>query len=102
MPGCAGLGAGLGRCRADRVGRVGVTVPFPVGGHDAGPLLPVQAGERIIFAQDNGQVTAHIQIQYQGDAKDFGWLLPLPAVQTKSMRSTRRIRLRPSIPPRTG
>lgn len=40
----------------------------------------VQAGERILFAVDNGTVTAHIQIQYSGSAKDFGWLLPLPSV----------------------
>ena len=40
----------------------------------------VQAGERILFAVKNGVVTAHIQIQYAGEAKDFGWLLPLPAV----------------------
>jgi hypothetical protein len=40
----------------------------------------VQAGERILFAVQNGKVTAHIQIQYAGDAKDFGWLLPLPSV----------------------
>jgi hypothetical protein len=45
------------------------------------PSVPVvQAGERIAFALDQGQVTAHIQIQYAGDAKEFGWLLPLPAV----------------------
>ena len=43
------------------------------------PSVPVvQAGERIVFAIDNGQVTAHIQIQYSGNATDFGWLLPLP------------------------
>jgi len=42
----------------------------------------VQAGERILFAVENGVVTAHIQIQYAGDAKDFGWLLPLPSVPT--------------------
>jgi MYXO-CTERM domain-containing protein len=47
------------------------------------PSVPVvQAGERIAFAMDNGQVTAHIQIQYQGNATDFGWLLPLPSVPT--------------------
>ncbi|MDP3501470.1 MAG: DUF2330 domain-containing protein [Myxococcales bacterium] len=40
----------------------------------------VQAGERILFAVDNGTVTAHIQIQYSGNAQDFGWLLPLPSV----------------------
>jgi hypothetical protein len=45
------------------------------------PSVPiVQAGERIAFAMADGQVTAHIQIQYQGTASDFGWLLPLPAV----------------------
>src|SRR5438874_5536085 len=45
------------------------------------PTVPiVQAGERILFAMKDGQVTAHIQIQYAGDAKDFGWLLPLPSV----------------------
>lgn len=47
------------------------------------PTVPiVQAGERILFATSNGQVTAHIQIQYAGDAKDFGWLLPVPSVPT--------------------
>lgn len=47
------------------------------------PSVPVvQAGERILFALANGEVTAHIQIQYQGDAKSFGWLLPLPSVPT--------------------
>ncbi|MFO0596104.1 MAG: DUF2330 domain-containing protein [Myxococcaceae bacterium] len=47
------------------------------------PTVPiVQAGERILFAVENGNVTAHIQIQYSGDAKDFGWLLPLPSQPT--------------------
>jgi hypothetical protein len=40
----------------------------------------IQAGERILFAVDGNQVTAHVQIQFKGDAADFGWLLPLPAV----------------------
>ena len=45
------------------------------------PAVPVvQAGERIAFAIDSGQVTAHIQIQYAGAAGDFGWLLPLPSL----------------------
>ncbi|MDP1829596.1 MAG: DUF2330 domain-containing protein [Archangium sp.] len=47
------------------------------------PSVPiVQAGERILFSVENGVVTAHIQIQYAGEAKDFGWLLPLPSVPT--------------------
>lgn len=47
------------------------------------PSVPiVQAGERIVFSHADGKVTAHIQIQYQGTAQDFGWLLPLPSVPT--------------------
>jgi hypothetical protein len=47
------------------------------------PSVPVvQAGERIVFATQGGMVEAHIQIQYAGDAKEFGWLLPLPSVPT--------------------
>lgn len=47
----------------------------------------VQAGERILFSVQDGKVTAHIQIQYSGDAKDFGWLLPLPSVPTLKVGS---------------
>ncbi|HEY2744080.1 MAG TPA: DUF2330 domain-containing protein, partial [Polyangia bacterium] len=47
------------------------------------PSVPiVQAGERIAFAMSGGTVTANIQIQYQGNATDFGWLLPLPSIPT--------------------
>ncbi len=47
------------------------------------PSVPiVQAGERILFAIEEGVVTAHIQIQYAGSAGEFGWLLPLPSVPT--------------------
>jgi hypothetical protein len=45
------------------------------------PTVPVvQAGERILFSVENGVVNAHIQIQYAGEASEFGWLLPLPSV----------------------
>src|SRR5262245_57816670 len=45
------------------------------------PTVPiVQAGERILFATENGTITAHIQIQYAGSRDEFGWLLPLPSV----------------------
>ncbi|MFT3713187.1 MAG: DUF2330 domain-containing protein [Archangium sp.] len=47
------------------------------------PAVPVvQAGERILFAVKNGEVTAHIQVLYQGGEAEFGWLLPLPSVPT--------------------
>ncbi len=43
------------------------------------PSVPiVQAGERIVFGMENGNVVAHIQVQYSGSADEFGWLLPLP------------------------
>ncbi len=52
------------------------------------PTVPiVQAGERIVFAVSQSQVTAIIQIQYAGDAKDFGWLLPLPSLPTLEVSS---------------
>ncbi|MEM1022545.1 MAG: DUF2330 domain-containing protein [Myxococcota bacterium] len=45
------------------------------------PAVPVvQAGERIVFSQDGDQVEAHIQIQYEGPAEEFGWLVPVPDV----------------------
>ncbi|MCH7700201.1 MAG: DUF2330 domain-containing protein [Planctomycetes bacterium] len=37
-----------------------------------------QAGEQIIFRQDGTTVTAIVLIQYQGDADDFSWILPVP------------------------
>jgi hypothetical protein len=43
----------------------------------------IQAGERILFAHQNGTVTAHIQLQYSGRPDEFGWLLPLPSVPIK-------------------
>lgn len=47
------------------------------------PTVPVvQAGERILFAVKDGEVTAHVQVQYSGGDADFGWLLPLPSVPT--------------------
>lgn len=44
------------------------------------PAVPmVQAGEKIVFAQEGNTVTAHVQIQYEGDAREFGWLIPVPS-----------------------
>ena len=52
------------------------------------PSVPVvQAGEEIIFSHEpaaspdeEGTITAHIKILYEGRADEFGWLLPVPAV----------------------
>src|ERR1700732_4189663 len=41
--------------------------------------IPVdQTGEKILFAADGHDVTAHVQIQYKGEAKNFSWILPVP------------------------
>jgi len=49
---------------------------------DTGPrAMPVdQKGENILFVMSSGQVEAHIQIQYNGDAARFAWVLPVPAL----------------------
>jgi MYXO-CTERM domain-containing protein len=42
-----------------------------------------QAAERIVFANnDDGTVTAVIEIQYQGPSDKFSWLLPISSVPT--------------------
>jgi MYXO-CTERM domain-containing protein len=52
------------------------------------PTVPVvQAGELIAFAMKDGNVDAHIQIQYSGAGGDFGWLLPLPSEPTLELGS---------------
>ncbi len=52
------------------------------------PTVPiVQAGERILFGMKDGEVTAHIQVQYSGAASDFGWLLPMPSVPEMELGS---------------
>lgn len=64
-----------------------VVLGMPEEAHACGCFAPpspdkpvVQAGERIVFAYEDGKVVAHIQIQYQGDAEEFAWLLPMPSV----------------------
>ncbi len=54
---------------------------------DNGPSNPatppappvVQAAERIVFAIDDGQVEVHVQVAYEGDPVEFGWVVPVPA-----------------------
>jgi hypothetical protein len=49
---------------------------------DSGPnAMPVdQTGENVLFVMDGQIVEAHIQIQYQGTAAKFAWLIPLQAL----------------------
>ncbi len=50
------------------------------GGFFCNNSAPVeQAAEQIAFGVKNNEVTAHIQIRYQGDPAAFAWILPLPS-----------------------
>lgn len=52
------------------------------------PTVPiVQAGERILFGQQNGEITLHVQVQYSGPAEEFGWLLPMPSIPDMELGS---------------
>ena len=58
------------------------------GGFFCGQQPVDQSAERIIFAVGEGEVTMITQIQYQGAAPDFAWVLPLPAVPDKDSLET--------------
>jgi MYXO-CTERM domain-containing protein len=50
--------------------------------------IPIdQSGERIVFGAHDGAVEAHVQIQYQGAAEKFSWVVPMPALPTLSIGS---------------
>lgn len=59
------------------------------GGFFCDSAQPVnQAAERIIFSHDDeGNVTALIQIQYSGPAEDFAWVLPVSGSPTVGVSS---------------
>lgn len=60
---------------------------------DAGPTaMPVeQTGETILFVTTDGQVEAHIQIQYdpETEAEEFAWVVPVTALPEFSVGSQR-------------
>lgn len=37
-----------------------------------------QTAERIVFAQDGSEITAIIEVQYEGPSEKFAWLVPMP------------------------
>src|SRR6266850_4793272 len=74
-------GIWLGACAALAIG----VTPAPAsacGGFFCSQTQGVnQAAERIVFAKNNdGTVTAVIEIQYQGPSDKFSWLLPISSV----------------------
>ncbi len=56
---------------------------------DGGPTpMPVdQSGENILFVRDGTTTEAHIQIQYEGEAAQFGWVIPMLSVPEFSVGS---------------
>jgi len=56
---------------------------------DGGPQpMPVdQSGENILFVRDGDFIEAHIQIQYEGEAERFGWVIPMQSVPEFSVGS---------------
>jgi hypothetical protein len=45
--------------------------------------IPIdQNAERVVFEIGEESVTTHVQLQVVGDASDFAWIVPLPAVPT--------------------
>lgn len=61
---------------------------------NSGPTAPVyanpvsQTAERIVFVKhDDGTITAVIQILYEGPARNFAWLLPVPGVPQVAVSS---------------
>lgn len=56
---------------------------------DSGPqAMPVdQSGENILFVMDGTTVEAHVQIQYEGDAERFAWVVPMQKIPEVSVGS---------------
>lgn len=46
-----------------------------------------QSAERILYVQQVGKITVHIQISYKGDDKQFSWILPLQKIPTLGIGS---------------
>ncbi|MCA9710049.1 MAG: DUF2330 domain-containing protein [Myxococcales bacterium] len=51
------------------------------------PMVVDQSGENILFVRDGDFIEAHIQIQYEGEAQKFGWVIPLQGVPEFSVGS---------------
>ena len=63
--------------------------------------LPVaQSGEQIVFGVDDGTVTAHVLISYEGDADAFAWVLPVPGEPDVFLSSERLFQVPRRRPPR--
>ncbi len=62
--------------RADACGCFAPPLPTP----EAADFAVNQQAEQIIFEVQEGTISAHVRIFYQGDPEEFAWLLPMPTV----------------------
>src|SRR5262245_11571312 len=69
---------------------VGVSLPseaLACGGFFCSRVPVDQSGENIVFGVDGRRVEAHVQIQYQGAAEKFAWVVPVPSLPQLSIGS---------------
>lgn len=52
------------------------------GGFFCSQVPVLQTSERVIFEMEGEEVTAYIQLQYQGNDPNFAWVVPVPEVPT--------------------
>ncbi len=71
-----GLGLLLVGTQADACGCFAPPLPSP----EAAEFAVNQQAEQIIFEVQEGTISAHVRIFYQGDPEEFAWLLPMPSV----------------------
>ncbi|MCI0570891.1 MAG: DUF2330 domain-containing protein [Myxococcaceae bacterium] len=68
----------------------GVLVPseaLACGGFFCSRVPVDQSGENIVFGVHGRRVEAHVQIQYQGEAEKFAWVVPVPSLPGLSIGS---------------
>ena len=70
------------------VGSIGWTSPaLACGGFFCSQTPIDQSGEKILFIRDGQALTTIVQIQYQGSAENFSWVVPVPSRPTVSTSS---------------
>lgn len=67
-----------------------VAAPTPAmacGGFFCSNVPIEQSGEEILFTVEENNITAYIKISYQGEAKDFAWVVPVASLPEISVGS---------------
>lgn len=83
----AGLAFGTVGLTAVPAAEACMAVPLRPKLPDQKPTKIETAAAKFLFAQNGDEVTAHIQINYYGDAQDFSWVVPVPGEPRVSVGS---------------